>query len=88
MLENGAVGPAAADDWACTSHTRTSLILECVRLGIEDGATAAADPTTNPSATCRVGHAKEALDGCGRSGGERLKVLRQVRRETERGASE
>jgi hypothetical protein len=45
-IGSGELGPAAADDWACTSHTRTSLILECVRLGIEDGATAAADPQT------------------------------------------
>ena len=39
-------GPAAADDWACTSHTGTTQIPECVRLGIEDGATAAASPLT------------------------------------------
>jgi len=40
------MGPAVADDWACTSHTGTTQIPECVRLGIEDGATAAASPLT------------------------------------------
>ena len=41
---NGEVGPTAADDWACTSHSRTAQIHVCARLGIEDGATAAVDP--------------------------------------------
>jgi len=69
----------AADDWACTSHTGTTLIPECVRLGIEDGATAAADPQ-HSIAACRAGHRRPSEERCerrrGREGGAEAGVAR------------
>jgi len=79
---NGAVGRATADDWACTSHKRTWLILECVRLCIEDGATAAADPQNTPSL-----HVEPVIEDRARrdvkDGGEKREVLRLVWRDAE-----
>ena len=82
-IGNGGLGPAAADDWACTSHTRTTQIPECVRLGIEDGATAAADPQNTPPLHVEPDMDVRARRDVEDEAGKEREVLRLVWRDAE-----